>query len=54
MADKGGFGITELIMALADIDWRFHGTISRGSDSDGHPVIRTLLKTNNVVILLPS
>lgn len=34
-------------MAQADTDTRFYGTIHRGSDSDGHPVIPDRIEFNN-------
>ncbi len=34
-------------MAIADRDRRFYGTISRGFDSDGHPVIPDRINVNN-------
>ncbi len=40
MADKNDrLEITELFMAQADRDRRFYGTISRGFDEDGAPVV---------------
>ena len=41
MADKKDrLEITEMFMAQADRDRRFYGTISRGFDADGTPVVR--------------
>ena len=41
MADKKyRLEITELFMAQADKDRRFYGTINRGFDADGVPVVR--------------
>jgi hypothetical protein len=34
-------------MAQADIDWRFYSTIQRAFDSDGHHVVRGMIKVNN-------
>ena len=38
-------------LVQADRDRRFYGTIHRGSNSDGHPVVRDRIKVNNGFIL---
>jgi hypothetical protein len=38
-SNKGKLEITELFMAQADINRRFFGTIKRGWDADGTPVV---------------
>jgi hypothetical protein len=48
MADKKErLELTELFMAQADRDRRFYGTISRGFDADGVPVVRGKITVNN-------
>jgi hypothetical protein len=41
---KDRFEITKLLMAQADIERRFFGTIQRCSDEDGYPVIPDRIK----------
>ena len=36
---KDRFKITKRFMAQTDRDRKFYGTIRRGSDEDGHPVV---------------
>lgn len=38
--------ITELFMAQADKDRKFHGTIKRERDEDGNPVVRGTIEIN--------
>ncbi len=52
MADKKDrLEITELFMAQASIDRRFYGTISRGYDSSGHPVVRARIEVNTGFVI---
>ena len=43
--------ITELFMAQADINRRFFGTIKRGYDADGTPVVRGRIEVQDGFIL---
>ena len=53
MADKkeDKFKITELFMAQADINRRFFGTIKRGYDADGTPVVRGRIEVQDGFVL---
>ena len=53
MADKkeDKFKITELFMAQADINRRFFGTIKRGCDADGTPVVRGRIEVQDGFVL---
>ena len=45
------FKIAELFMAQADINRRFYGTIKRGCDADGTPVVRGRIEVQDGFVL---
>ena len=49
--NKGKLEISELFMAQADINRRFYGTIKRGCDADGTPVVRGRIEVQDGFIL---
>lgn len=49
--NKGKLEITELFMAQADINRRFFGTIKRGCDADGTPVVRGRIEVQDGFLL---
>jgi len=49
--NKGKLEITELFMAQADINRRFYGTIKRGCDADGTPVVRGRIEVQDGFVL---
>lgn len=49
--NKGKLEITELFMAQVDINRRFYGTIKRGCDADGTPVVRGRIEVQDGFIL---
>lgn len=49
--NKGKLEITELFMAQADINRRFFGTIKRGYDADGTPVVRGRIEVQDGFVL---
>lgn len=52
MADnKDKLEITELFMAQADINRRFYGTIKRGFNADGVPVVRGRIEVQDGFVL---
>ncbi len=49
--NKGKLEISELFMAQADINRRFYGTIKRGCDADGIPVVRGRIEVQDGFVL---
>ena len=49
--NKGKLEITELFMAQADKNRRFYGTIKRGCDADGSPVVRGRIEVQDGFVL---